>query len=50
MAELRATGHFTEVSRSNDELEHSIEMHLPMLQHKLGGLTRSQQIQKTMQL
>ena len=36
VVKLRATKKFTEFSRSNDELEHSIEMHLPMLKHVLG--------------
>mmetsp|Transcript_916 Transcript_916/g.1257 ORF Transcript_916/g.1257 Transcript_916/m.1257 type:complete len:176 (+) Transcript_916:396-923(+) len=52
--ELRRTKRFSQMSRRNDEVEHSLEMHLPMLQHVfksveikpkvipivVGGLTR----------
>eukprot|EP00051_Salpingoeca_urceolata_P027836 m.483509 g.483509 ORF g.483509 m.483509 type:complete len:291 (+) comp22972_c0_seq1:203-1075(+) len=37
IAELRATGHFEEMSRSTDEDEHSIELHLPYVAKVMAG-------------
>lgn len=37
MAELRATGKFEDMSRSTDEEEHSMEMHLPYIRKAFEG-------------
>ncbi|KIJ45285.1 hypothetical protein M422DRAFT_30133 [Sphaerobolus stellatus SS14] len=37
IAELRATGQFTDMSQSTDEDEHSIEMHLPYIRKVFQG-------------
>jgi len=33
VSELKMTTRFTEMKRGDDELEHSLEMHLPMIKH-----------------
>ena len=37
LQELRACKVFTEFSREQDELEHSLEMHLPMIKYTFRG-------------
>lgn len=37
IAELKATGTFSEMSASVDEAEHSLEMHLPYIRHVFAG-------------
>lgn len=39
--ELRATGRFEDMSRSTDEAEHSLEMHLPYIRKVFEGYVLS---------